>query len=104
MNINLDNFNNATNPMYVCGTDVENTEHFLLRCHFYRTLRLKLLENLEKIDPNFLNLNLKYQVHILSYGYRLNKPKRFNQSVFENVISYVKATARFNRPLVSIKQ
>ena len=51
MNINLDNFNNATNPMCVCGTDVENTEHFLLRCHFYRTLRLKLLENLEKIEP-----------------------------------------------------
>ena len=27
-------FNDTTNPMCACGTEVENTEHFLLRCHF----------------------------------------------------------------------
>ena len=51
--------------MCACGTEVETSEHFLLRCRFYSTLRLELFENLEKIDPNFLNLNEKDQVNVL---------------------------------------
>ena len=30
---------------------------------------LELFKSLEKIDPNFLNLNEKDQVHVLLYGY-----------------------------------
>ena len=41
------------NPMRACGTEVETTEHSLLRCHFCSTLRLELIKNLEKIDPNW---------------------------------------------------
>ena len=52
-------FNDTINPMCACGTEVETTKHFLLRCHFYSTLRLELFEKLEKIDPNFLYLNEK---------------------------------------------
>ena len=51
--------------MSACGTEVETTEQFLLRCHFYSALRLELLEKVEKIDPNFLNLNEKDQVNLL---------------------------------------
>ena len=40
-------------------TEVETFKHFLLNCHFYSALRLELFENLEKIDPIFLNLNEK---------------------------------------------
>ena len=46
-------FNDAINSMCAYGTEIETTEHFLLRCHFYSTLRLELFQNLEKIDPNF---------------------------------------------------
>ena len=46
-------FNDTINPMCACRTEVGTTEHFLLRCHFYSTLRLELFENLENIDPNF---------------------------------------------------
>ena len=53
--------NDTINPMCACRTEVETTEHFLLQCHFYSTLRIELFENLEKIDPNFLNLNEKEQ-------------------------------------------
>ena len=74
-------FNDTINPMCACGTKIDTTEHFLLRCPFYSTLRLELFENLEKIDPNFLNLNVKDQVNILLYGYQINKPKSFNQSI-----------------------
>ena len=64
--------------MCPCGTEVETTDHFLLRCHFYSTLRLELFENLEEIDPYSLNLNEEDQVNILLYGYNINKPKSFN--------------------------
>ena len=74
-------FNDTINPMCACGTKIDTTEHFLLRCPFYSTLRLEFFENLEKIDPNFLNLNVKDQVNILLYGYQINKPKSFNQSI-----------------------
>ena len=80
------------------------TENFLLRCHFCASLKLELFENLEEIDPNFLNLSVKDQVNFLLYGYQINKPKIFSQSILENVISYVKTTSRFDRPLVSFKQ
>ena len=90
--------------MCAYGTEVETIEHFLLRCHFYSTLRLELFQNLGKIDPNFKNLNKKDQVNVLLYGYQINKPKSFNQSILNDVISDVKATARFDKPLVSFKQ
>ena len=47
-----------------CGTEVETTEYFLLQCHFYFTQRLELFEILEKIDPNFLNLNVTNQGYV----------------------------------------
>ena len=90
--------------MCVCGTEVETTEHFLLRCHFHSTLRLEFFENLEKIDPNFLNLNEKDQDNVLLYGYQINEPKSFNQGILKNVTSYIKATGWFNKPLIIFKQ
>ena len=69
-----------------------------------KSLILELFENLEKIDPNFLNLNEKDQVDVLLYGYQINKSKNFSQSILNNVISYVKATARFDKPLFNFKQ
>ena len=35
-------------------------------------LGLELSENLEKIDPNFLNLNVKDQGNVLLCGYQIN--------------------------------
>ena len=46
-------FNDTINPKCACRTEVETTDHFLLQCHFYSTLRLELYKNLEKIDSNF---------------------------------------------------
>ena len=69
--------------MCACRTEVETIEHFLSRCHLYSALRLEVFENLEKIDPNFLNLNKKDQVNVLLYGYQINKLKSFNQSILK---------------------
>ena len=87
--------------MCACGTEVETTEHFLLRCHFYSTQRLELFENLEKVDQGFFNLSSKNQVVTLLYGSQTNNSKSVNQEILKNVISYLKATTRFDKPLIN---
>ena len=57
--MNLDNFSDTSNPICACRPDVETTEHLLLHCHFESTQRMQSFENLEKVDPNFLNLSAK---------------------------------------------
>ena len=45
--------------MCVCGTEAETSEHFPLRCQFYSTQRLKLFENLEKVETKFSKFKCK---------------------------------------------
>ena len=45
-----------------CESEVETTQHFLLRCYLYFPQRLELLENLKKVDSSFLNLKVKDKV------------------------------------------
>ena len=52
-------FGDAINVTCACGSEVETSEHFLLRCHLYSPQRLELFENLEKVDSSFLNLKVK---------------------------------------------
>ena len=85
--------------MCACRTETETTEHFLLHCQFYSTQRLELFEKLEKVEPNFLSLSAKNQVLILFYGSQTNSQNP-NQEILKNVIFYLKATTRFDRPLI----
>ena len=87
--------------MCACGTEVETTEHFLLRCHFYSTQRLQLFENLEKVDLNILSLSTQNQVYILLYGSQTNNSRSLNHEILKNVISYVKASTLFDRRLIN---
>ena len=93
-------FNDTLNPMCPCGTEVETTEHFLLRCHFYSAQRLELFKYLEKVDPTFFDLNAKDQVHFLLYGSSTNFIKSFNHNILKNVIIYLKSTSRFDGSLI----
>ena len=68
-----------------CRTEVETTEHFLLRCQFYGTQILELFEKIEKVEPDFLSLSAKNQVSILLF----DSPTIFqnlNQEILKNVI------------------
>ena len=87
--------------MCACGTEIETTEHFFWRCHFYSTQRLELFEKLKKVHSNFFNLNEKDQVNALLYGSQTNDSKCANQEVLKFVIVYVKASTRFDRSLIS---
>ena len=71
-----------------------------MRFEFYSTQRLELFENLEKVEPNFLSLSVKNQVLILLYGSQTSNSESLNQEIIKNVISYLKATTRFDKPLI----
>ena len=53
------------------------------------------------MDPHFLELNPKKQVLVLLYGSQINDSKSFNHDILKNVITFIKATARFDRPLIN---
>ena len=95
----LHGFGDTINAMCACGSEVETTEHFLLRCHLYSPQRLELFENLEKVDSSFLNLKVKEKVSFLLYGSQSATSKSSNHKILKFVINYIKETARFNRPL-----
>ena len=85
--------------MCTCGTEIETTEYFLLRCQFYSTQRLERFEKLEKVKPTFPSLSAKNQVLILLYDFRTNS-ENLNQEILKNVMFHLKASTRFDRPLI----
>ena len=72
----------------------------LLCCQFYSTQRLELLENLEKVERNFLGLSAKKQVLILLYDSQTDNSESLNRDSLKKVISYLKATTHFDKPLI----
>ena len=94
-------FNDTLNPICECGHDFETTEHFLLRCRRFSAQRKELFKNLEKMDPHFSELNPKKKVLVLLYGSQINDSKSFNHDILTHVITFIKATARFDRPLLN---
>ena len=96
-------FGDTRNAMYqtlfACGSEVEATEHFLLRCHLYSPQRLELFENLEKVNSSFLNLNVKDKVSFLLYGSQSATSKSSNHEILKFVINCIKETGRFDRLL-----
>ena len=96
-------FEDTINAMFACESEVETTEHFLLRCHLYSPQRLVLFENLNKVDSNFLNLNVKDKVSFLLYGSQSTTFKSSNREILKFVINYIKETGRFDRPLFCLK-
>ena len=63
--------------------------------------KIKHFENLEKVEPNFLGLNLKNKDLILLYGSQTNNSEIINQKILKNVTFYHKATTHFDRPLIN---
>ena len=84
--------------MCACGSEVETTEHFLLRYHLYSPQRLELLENLEKVDSSFANLKVKEKASFLLYGSQSATSKSSNHEILKFVIKCIKEIARFDTP------
>ena len=97
-------FNDTVDPFCACRNEFETTQHFFLCCHFYNCQRKELFNSLEKLDPYFLKLNPKNLVQFLLYGSQTNDTKTLNRDILESVITYIKTTARFDRPLINVNQ
>ena len=76
-------FGDTINAMCACGSEVETTEHFLLRYHLYSPQRLELFENLEKVDSSFLNLNVQDN----TVFYLTATSNSFNRDILKCVIN-----------------
>ena len=66
--------------------------------------RKELFNSLEKLDPYFPKLNPKKQVQFLLYGSQANDTRTLNCDILKNVITFIKATARFGRPMINVNQ
>ena len=64
-----------------CNAEIEDIEHFLLRCHLYSIQRFEIFSNINKVDPSFTQLDTKEQVNILLYRYPPNKSNALNQDI-----------------------
>ena len=73
-----------------CNAEIEDTKHFLLRCHFYSIQRFEVFNNINKFDPSFTQLDTKEQVNILLYGYPPSKSNALNQDIIKFVINFLK--------------
>ena len=86
------------------NAEIEDTEHFLLRCHFYSIQRFRLFNNINKVDLSFTQLGTKEQVNILLYGYPPNKSNALNQDIIKFVINFLQKSGSFDKPLTSFNQ
>ena len=71
---------------------------------FYNSQRKELFNSLERLDLYFLKLNPKNQVQFLLYVSQTNDTKTLNRDILKSVITYIKATARFDRSLINLNQ
>ena len=52
-------------PMCGCNAEIEDTEHFLLRFHFYSIERFKLFSNVNKVDLTQLDTKKTSQYFVV---------------------------------------
>ena len=97
-------FSVIVSPMCGCNAEIEDTEHFLLCCHFYYIQKFELFNNINKVDPSFIQCDTKEQVSILVYGYPPNKSNALDQDIINFVINFLKKSGRFDKPLISFSQ
>ena len=56
-------FNDTTNPICICGGDIESINYFFLHCPEYCEARQTLFDNIQSIDKMLLNLNESSLTH-----------------------------------------
>ena len=81
-----------------CGSELESTQHFLLRCPFFSCERKKLFESLHNIKPAILEFQKGFLGNI-----QLSDSDKFeetiNRKILQSTITYLKSSSRFERPL-----
>ena len=92
-------FKDCVSPMCGCGLKIESTQHFFFCCRFCHVERSELLNSLYDIDLAINELNESTIINLILFGsdkYHIE----INRKRLLNCITYIKATARFNEPLL----
>ena len=82
-------FGDAIRSMCGCNSEIENTEHFLLRCNFYSAQRFEFFNDIDKVDLSFIQLRTKEQANNFLYGYPRNKSNTLNQDIIKFVTNFL---------------
>ena len=82
-----------------CGLEIESTQHFYLRCHFYHVERSELLNNLYDIDLAINELNEDFIINLVLFGSD-KYHKETNRKILLNCTTYLEATKRFHEPIL----
>jgi hypothetical protein len=95
------NFGDTLVPICNCGLlESENTTHFLIRCTFYSDLRKTLFDSLIELIGGISNLSDSKLLIVLLYGDETLNIET-NSSILQATISFLKASGRFDIPLIS---
>ena len=82
------NFRDTINPLCPCNGEPETTDHYLLRCHLFSSHRNTLLVTLNKIVPNFTNLQAIDRTNICLYGSK-SLSVSDNKNILEAIIAFI---------------
>ena len=88
------NFADTPSDKCLCKTGVENTDHFLIQCPFYNSLRSKLRTNvLSILSRNELNLEISSK--LLLYGHD-TLPYQDNRDILLATLEFILASNCLN--------
>ena len=90
------NFADTITPMCLIHDGIEDTEHFLLHCRLFTTIRIDLLHNLSLLlNQNVNTLSNNVLTNILIYG-SSDLSKDINKKILSNTILFIKRSNRFS--------
>ena len=92
-------FYHITNPICICGGDIESINRFFLICPEYCEARQTFFDNIQSIDKMLLSQHQSSLTHLLLY----DDPKRnsnVNAFILNTAIEFILSSGRFNRPLL----
>ena len=88
------NFADTTSNKCLCKTGVENTDHYLLQCPFYNSLRTNLRTNVLSILSRN-ELNLDFSSNLLLYGHD-TLSYQDNRDILLATLEFILTSNRFN--------
>ena len=92
------NFADTLNPLCLCSPEIEDTEHYFLRCQSNLSFFPTLMNDLNNINTAIASLNSNDLLRIIFYGDE-SFNKESNCKILTPSIKFVKDTQRFEKSL-----
>ena len=92
------NFADTLNPLCLCSPEIEDTEHYFLRCQNNLSFCPTLMNDLKNTNTAIASLNSNDLLRIIFYGDE-SFNKESNCKILTPSIKFVKDTQRFEKSL-----